>query len=283
MKKFWKAALMFGIAVSMIGCTINKNKKDSKKIKPGDTVALTKENYFDYFDFRPYIETYGGQPEAISKPYAPYCIKFNADIEIEYKLYIEYRFYIPSKSEYEYVYLTFETALKADKVSEVHFGGGRVPEFYYSDETIPVPDTPAGGTLYDKNIYYYENEIIKIDGVIVFNEYFYSTRTLEVSKENYVREYALSFWIQEPYSTNNKEHPYFSLGTPDGGPMIIKDFHASFEYISFNPDYSIKEITTFEFEADFFCCQRYQFLNFKAVEENHLYLKELSGLAFYEN
>ena len=283
MKKFWKAALMFGIAVSMIGCTINKNKKDSKKIKPGDTVALTKENYFDYFDFRPYIETYGGQPEAISKPYAPYCIKFNADIEIEYKLYIEYRFYIPSKSEYEYVYLTFETALKADKVSEVHFGGGRVPEFYYSDETIPVPDTPAGGTLYDKDIYYYENEIIKIDGVIVFNEYFYSTRTLEVSKENYVREYGLSFWIQEPYFTNNKEHPYFSLGTPDGGPMIIKDFHASFEYISFNPDYSIKSKTTLELKADYFCSYRYIFLDFEVVDEGHLYLSDVSGLAYYYN
>lgn len=203
-------------------------------IKPGDSISINKDNFFNYFEYKGYDD----YPFA-SSVYAN--VKYNIEAEIKVIRYSEYYCYTLNErieTYTEYIY-------SSTKISDENYQNNESSKFVVITSTNHFEKpTSWEGERYSYNYYKEEYEITKMSGVLTFGIQFYNAETIELTKENYSEHYEL--YASEITFYGNKTIIEVEFGIPEDlyqNQLLVENPSLELEFILFNEDYSIKTTT----------------------------------------
>ena len=193
------------------------------KYKPGDNITITKDNFFDFFDYRNYGSLYNY-----------FGAKYNLEAEIKIIERLEY--YCPVLDDRIETYA--ERVFSSSTVSNEEYKKGTSSNFVETSYVSHfVEPTEWESKPYDRHIYNCEFDFIKLNGIITLGTEFYNPIIIGLNNNNY-SQYLNLYFSRRDYEGNKTiiESQVCSL---DGTySILIEDLKADFDFVSLDQDYS---------------------------------------------
>ena len=208
---------------------ISSNEEQQEKtITPGYSVAITKDNFFDYFHLdsgSTFLLNYRSD------------IKYNIDAEI--KVITRSLYTCPELNDELESYS--EKVILSTSISETEYASGNSSKFTEGEYVnhFVKPDE-WGDYHYTSHIYKIEYEFNKIIGTSTFGPRYFDYEVIQLNKSNYSEYISISFnnsWVH-----NHKTNYSVRISDSTYNKVIYSiGLKFEFELICFNDDYSEKE------------------------------------------
>lgn len=238
----------------------SSGSKITNNHKPGDNITITKDNFFNYFDYHSYGSIYNY-----------FGAKYNLEAEIKIIERLEY--YCPLLDDRLETYA--ERIFSSSTVSGEEYKKGTSSNFVETSYVNHfVEPTEWESKSYDRHIYNCEFDFVKLNGILTLGTEFYNPIIINLDNTNY-SQYMDCYFSRKDYE-GNKTIVESQIHSLDGAYSIfIENLKADFEFIAFDQNYS--KVKTVEFSVTDICNH---FLQFDKAAHYVINLKNISGLLY---
>ncbi len=249
---FLMSCLLLGGCTTKKGNNSNKDVKD--KIVPGTQIQLTKDNFEYYF--------YDSGSASFYTRWN--CFRYNVASTFTVTQKMKIRFRDNSTYQFEYVESRYQYTVESEKVSAEEFNKGLSSKFAMVGEGIYLDpwDEKYNDTskyyrdYFDQTIGKKQYDFTRLDGVMVASEMFYEAEVVDLSMKMFEENHGSYSLDKNTYNVPDEDHLNVSVGIY-GGDVVQRNIDAfyyenvkaTFSYTIFNPDYSVKSVTSIEYNV----------------------------------